>query len=287
MLEPCRTQPQVATRIAQFGATGSVRCNARPAGKFHNQSAVGSFTNASRCRKCEPGKYQGSAGQAVCLPCAVGMEATVHGTVACEPCPKNTFTNSSLQVSCIPCLPGSVTSSTSSVDCTDCPPGEFDNATRGVTACSHCETGSFVNVIGAVSCQLCPRGQHQPAKKWYILSQMPSWYIPARSCTWGRCASQGRPFTSDHWLIIWCSSFAECVLGQSYCWSIFIHGYCSSCDHRQTCTLHLECRFTDTRKWLLKPIYGDTEYLATGTVDSRCRVSSICIAVSCLPAVFI
>lgn len=104
-----------------------------------------SYTDATECKDCNPGRYNDDRGNYRCKPCALGTYSLEVGrTYSCERCPEGWFQNEIGKTYCKICVQRWQDEWGMS-GCKMCPPGQFYSGSRGVIhtrkKCSVCPSG--------------------------------------------------------------------------------------------------------------------------------------------------
>ena len=170
-----------------------------PVGKYGIETAA---TNASVCKKCDPGEYQSETGKPFCLPCIPGRYSSSLGTSSCEQCPFGWFQADVGKTVCnkpaeghivlggfvsVAVPPGSyLNTSGEKVECepgymcrggahnrSACSPGWYANTT-GSVICVECAPGKFTNISASPFCIPCPRDTFTAGSKETMCSSCDS-----------------------------------------------------------------------------------------------------------------
>ena len=139
-------------------SAGQQDCEDCDAGKF-----TATF-GQTICRACPSGKYQGSDGKDRCLDCPAGFFSvqisSTEGAHTCEPCEEGKFSSEKGQQDCEVCPAGKYSVGSNNTRCELCPLGTFYPGGTGVSVCQNCTEGRFADVQGSFSCTLCPVGKY-------------------------------------------------------------------------------------------------------------------------------
>jgi len=138
-------------------------CKQCPAG--YSQILIAEY----ECKKCDQGRHQSIVGQPSCSICLVGTYVDEVGSnaTACKNCVAGKFQGKQEGNECDECPVGWSTSSTSAPECGACPGGEYQDQTAQIE-CKSCEPGTFTRgegTNGFANCTGCPVGYFQPLTK--------------------------------------------------------------------------------------------------------------------------
>ena len=152
----------VGKRSLFKGAASCVNCIAGRYGKTCEKCEMGWFRaptdeDATICKACAPGLFQGERGGASCQPCSPGTSNPTFAAVVCPYCPNGQYTFSTKTLKCKQCQLGRGTIRNGSAFCTPCAKGKFSTFSTNGT-CSECSTGLYQDKEEQSNCLNCPAG---------------------------------------------------------------------------------------------------------------------------------
>ena len=111
-------------------------------------------TGTVTCNACPAGSFSASEGSTQCSQCRAGTISASPGSAACAPCPAGTYSVSAGATTCRACATGTYSGAEGATSCTSCAAGQRPNAQTQATGCEDCPADTYSTTGGA--CESCP-----------------------------------------------------------------------------------------------------------------------------------